>query len=309
MNWIARLDVIVLALLLAYIVTVVIRVSFRYHMARRVQGIDSDSRSLRKLTANLGIEIGNLKSIASIAPYLGLAGACVGIMDAFGGIGMEKHAAEIMITSRVSLALVTTAAGILVAVTATCFYNCLRTRIDLLESEVANEAIEQGSRSSQVIQRLPLARRFSQLPAFALIAAPCLAILVAVHTPFFAPRRPTGFGIDLASARCEYRGDDRLIVLHITDAGKLFINTEQEDWNGLAGRLSEIYSTRVQRTLYLVADDGVSFQTVADAIDIANNGQLGGRSSSLDITVRLITPRAINAHCREPVVTGAGQHL
>jgi hypothetical protein len=191
MNWIARLDVIVLALMLAYIVTVVIRVSYRYHLARRVQGIGTNSRSLRKLTADLSIEVGNLKSIASIAPYLGLVGTCFGIMDAFGGIGMEKHAAEIMITSKVSLALVTTAAGILVAVTATCFYNYLRTRIDLLESEVANEAIEQGSRSSQVIQRLPLARRFSQLPAFALIAAPGLAILVAVHTPFFAPRRPT----------------------------------------------------------------------------------------------------------------------
>jgi biopolymer transport protein ExbD len=273
-----------------------------------VQGIGTDSRNLRKLTANLSIEIGNLKSIASIAPYLGLAGTCVGIMDAFGAIGMEKHAAEIMITSKVSLALVTTAAGILVAVTATCFYNYLRTRIDLLESEVANEAIEQGSRSSQVIQRLPLARRFSQLPAFALIAAPGLAILVAVHTPFFAPRRPTGFGIDLASARCEYDDDDRLIVLRITDAGKIFINTEQEDWNSLAGRLSEIYSMRVHRTLYLFADDAVSFQTVADAIDIANNAPVAGRSSSLDITVRLITPRAINAHCREPVVTGSSRH-
>jgi hypothetical protein len=191
MNWIVRLDVILLALMLAYIVAVVIRVSYRYHLARRVQGIGTDSRNLRKLTGDLSIEVVNLRSIASTAPYLGLAGTCVGIMDAFGGIGMEKHAAEIMITSKVSLALVTTAAGILVAVTATCFYNYLRTRIDLLESEVANEAIEQGSRSSQVIQRLPLARRFSQLPAFALIAAPGLAILVAVHTPFFAPRRPT----------------------------------------------------------------------------------------------------------------------
>jgi hypothetical protein len=238
MNWIARLDVTVLALMLAYVVAVVIRVSYRYHLARPVQGIGTDSRSLRKLTADLGIEVGNLKSIASTAPYLGLVGTCVGIMSAFGGIGMEKHAAEIMITSKVALALVTTAAGILVAVPATCFYNYLRTRIDLLESEVARAAIDQGSRSSGVIRRLAIARRFSQLPAFALIAAPGLAILVAVHTPFFAPLRPTGFGIDLASDRCQYHGDERLIVLHITDAGRIFINTELEDWNSLAVLLS-----------------------------------------------------------------------
>jgi biopolymer transport protein ExbB len=308
MNWIQRLDVIVLALMLAYIVAVAIRGSYRYRLARRVQGIGTESRSLRKLTTDLSIEVGSLKSIVSIAPYLGLAGTCVGILSAFGGIGMEKHAAEIMIKSKVALALFTTAAGILVAVPATCFYNYLRTRIDLLESEVARAAIDQGSRSSGVIRRLAIARRFSQLPAFALIAAPGLAILVAVHTPYFDPRRPTGFGIDLASARCEYGGDDRPIVLHITDAGKIFINTEQEDWNRLAGRLSEIYRGRVQRILYLIADDGVPFQSVADAIDVVQNTPVAVKMSSQDITLRLITPRAINARCGELVVTVAGQH-
>jgi hypothetical protein len=48
----------------------------------------------------------------------------------------------------------------------------------------------------------------------------------------------------------------------------------------------------VHRTLYLIADDEVRFQTVADAIDIIQK-----RSSSLDITVRLITPSAMNARC------------
>jgi hypothetical protein len=117
-----------------------------------------------------------------------------------------------------------------------------------------------------------------------------------------------GFGIELASARCEYDGDDLLIVLHITDAGKLFLNTEQEDWNRLAGRLSETYSKRVQRTLYLVADDGVPFQILADAIDVVQNTPAAVRSNSLNITVRLITPRTMNAQCPEPIVSGSSQH-
>jgi len=33
MNWITRLDVIVLALMLAYVVAVVIHVSYRYHIS------------------------------------------------------------------------------------------------------------------------------------------------------------------------------------------------------------------------------------------------------------------------------------
>jgi biopolymer transport protein ExbD len=316
MNWVVRLDVIVLALTLAYVVVVVTRVFCRYHLARRAREIDGTSR--RKLAALLSIEVGSLKSIASTAPYLGLASTCVGILSAFRPIGMEKHAALAMISADVAASLITTAAGILVAVAATCSYNYLCTRIDLLESEMSNEPSAQISRYRQVTRRLALTKRFSQLPAFALIAAPGLAILVAAWTPFFAPRDPTGFGIELASARCEYDeydGDDRLIVLHITDAGRLFLNQDQQDWNGLAGRLSEIYTMRVYRRLYLLADDGVPFQTVAGALDIVENAPVtvgpqaaGMGMDKLDITVRLITPRALNARCPGPFVTHSGQH-
>src|ERR1700730_11924848 len=95
MNWVVRLDVIVLALMLAGVVAVVTRISYRYLVARRVREIDSASR--RKLAAVLSIEVGSLKAIASSAPYLGLAGTCVGIMSSlgFGGIAMEKNAALI----------------------------------------------------------------------------------------------------------------------------------------------------------------------------------------------------------------------
>jgi hypothetical protein len=136
-----------------------------------------------------------------------------------------------------------------------------------------------------------------------------------VYTPYFAERWATGLELRLASTRCEYDGDDRLIVLHITDAGKLFLNQDQQDWNSLAGRLSEIYSMRVHRTLYLLADDGVSFQTVADALDIVENipatvgpQAVGTEMDKLDITVRLLTPRASNTRCPQPVGTGSGKH-
>jgi len=91
------------------------------------------------------------------------------------------------------------------------------------------------------------------------------------------------------------------------------LNEEQEDWNGLAGRLSEIYRVREQRTLDLVADDGVPFQAVADALDIVENipatvgsQPTGMEMDKLDITVRLVTPGAF-ARCPEPVVTGSSR--
>jgi biopolymer transport protein ExbD len=312
MNWMVRLDVIVLALMFATSFVVVTRVSLRYHSARR----ERDSANGRKLAAVLRIEVGSLKSIASTAPYLGLAGTCFGIMSGlgFGGIDLEKNVALALISSRIAVALVTTAAGILVAVPAICSYNYLRTRIDSLESEASKDS-EQIIRYRQGTRRLALTKQFSQLPAFALIAAPALAALVAVYTPYFAPREPTGLELELASTLCEHDGNDRVIVLHVTDAGKLFLNAEQDDWNSLAGRLTEIYSMRVHRTLYLLADDGVPFQTVADALDIVENAPITAGpqavvlgTDKLDITVRLVTPRALNARCPEPVVARSSHH-
>jgi hypothetical protein len=127
---------------------------------------------------------------------------------------------------------------------------------------------------------------------------------------------PTGFYVELASARCEYDGDDRLIVLHITDASKLFLNLEQEDWHSLGGRLSEIYSMRKDRTLYLLADSGVPFQTVAHALDTVESTPapvgpqaVGMRMDKLNIKVRLVTPKALNAACPKLLVTGSGRFV
>ena len=318
MNWFVRLDIIVLSLLLVYVVVVFTRVSYCYYSARRAQGIDTASqdfqRSRRKLVADLNIAAGSLKSISSIAPYLGLAGTCWGIFNAFRGIGMAKETALSLTASYVAAALITTAAGILVAAPATCFHNYLRARIDLLEAKIRGSEPERKSSSFQAAQRLPLKARFSSF-SFALIAASALAILVAMFMIFSAFPRPMGFYVGLAPANCESDSDDRIILLHLDDAGKLSINGYPEDWNSLRGILFEIYRLRTPRTLYLLADDAVPFQTLADALDLVENvpilpGNVSAeRGSSPSIKVRLVTQMALNARCPEPAFAGdPGQH-
>ena len=308
MSWIVRLDVIVLALMFAGVAIVVIRISCRSYSARRRKEVDNASS--RKLAAVLSIELGGLKAIASGAPYLGLAGTCAGLMTALVTSGGNTSLATV--TAKMAAPLITTALGILVAVPATCSYNYLCTRKDLPEGEFANCLHEQVGLCRPASSKLRLTKRFSQLPAFALIAAPCLAALVAVDTPYFAPREPTGLELELAPSCPENHAHDRATLLHITDAGKLFLNEEQEDWNGLAGRLAEICRVRAQRTLDVVVDDGVPFQTVADALDITENVPVSAgtqgpdlRMEKLDIRVRLLTPNALNAHCPESVVGGS----
>ena len=307
MNWITRLDVIVLTLMLAYVVVVVIHVSCRYHIARRERETDTASpafqRTRMKLAADLSVKVGSLKSIAFTVPYLGLAGTCIGILSAFRGVGMEKHAAMVMTATYIAASLVTTATGLLVAISAVWSYNYLRIGIDLLESEIP-----------RIAQKFPLPARFSKLP-FAVIAAPGLAILVGAYLPFPSFRTPMGFRTELASTRCEYDGNDRRIVLRISDAGKAFLNQEQEDWDSLPSRFSEIYSMRVHRMLYPLADDGAPFQTVADALDTVENapGKAGPQGvgvgmGKLDITVRLVTPRALNTRCPDKVTVLQNRH-
>jgi predicted permease len=86
MNWVVRVDIIMLALMLACVVVIVTHVFCRYHLARRVREADTASR--KNLVTVLSVEVGSLKAIASSAPYFGLAGTCVGIMSGlgFGGI-------------------------------------------------------------------------------------------------------------------------------------------------------------------------------------------------------------------------------
>jgi len=320
MSSFGRLDVIVLALMLVYLFVVVIHVCYRYYSARRVRRIDNaDGAGIKKLAAVVNIKTRSLKSIALTAPCLGLAGTCLGILSAFWDGGLEKHATRAIIATRIALALIPTAAAIPVAVLAICSYNYLSRRMELFQGEVFEEGQERG-RHFRRARKSPPAERFAELPAFGLLGAlPAfglltalgLTVLVKIFMPGVPLHLPTGFDVELVPARCEeYAVVDRVIVLHITDTGKLFLNQEQEDWTGLAGRLSQIYSMRHDRTLYLLADSGVPFQTFADALDTAENvpTSAGPQAHNLRITVRLVTPKTINAGCVRPVVTSSGDH-
>jgi len=313
MSWPRRLDLIVLALMLAYVVLVFIGVSYRCRAVRRASAIDADGRTPRRLLADLNAQVRNLKSIAYVAPYLGLAGTCIGIFDGLRGVGIVAESAlrALILAGVVPIALATAVAGLLVAIPATWSYNSLRTRLDLLECAISGDKSERMSRSFRFAQKFPLAARYSIIP-FPLIVAPCLAILAGVVFMEYASyKTPTGLGIELAPPRCQLDGDDRLIVLRVTDGGNIFLNEEREDWNGMARRLSRIYSGRKYRTLYLVAENDVSFQTVADTIDIVESALVDGGTESLDIKVQLITPGAKDAQapCLEPVVARSLRHV
>jgi biopolymer transport protein ExbB/TolQ len=87
--------------------------------------VDAVNRALDRVkereTANLRRGLGGLATVASAAPFVGLAGTVVGIINAFsklaGGGGMD------VVGPGIAEALVNTAVGLFVAIPALMFYN------------------------------------------------------------------------------------------------------------------------------------------------------------------------------------------
>ncbi|HYA24825.1 MAG TPA: MotA/TolQ/ExbB proton channel family protein [Terriglobales bacterium] len=286
---IERAILIGLALMLANNFFVVIRFWWCCYLVRReLRTFRTDGPEMRransKLVAGLLPGVAMLRGIASAAPFLGLAGTAYGIMaGAFVGFSMEKSAAMRALMVGIAASLVTAAAGILVAIPAALSHNLLRTRIETLSASalsIRRSALTGSSQGPFILaQTLPLKSRFSGLPHFSAVAAPALASVVVIFMAFEPYVRPMGLPVALPSFPCQPNVlSDRLIVLRVR-------------WAELSTRLSAIYSSRVHRELYFLAQDEVPFQTVADAIDVVQNSRAEG-ANSLDITVKLITPQA-----------------
>src|SRR5215210_1189122 len=80
--------------------------------------------------------IGILATVGSTAPFVGLLGTTMGIVNAFtgmsaGGAGLEA------ISAGIAEALITTAVGLMVAIPAVWLYNYFSARLDTLFSELA----------------------------------------------------------------------------------------------------------------------------------------------------------------------------
>ena len=96
---------------------------------------------LNSLERNLGV----IGTIAVIAPFVGLFGTVLGIIHAFDSIALVGNSSPAVVAAGVGEALITTAAGLFVAVIAVIFFNYFRTRIKTYNQEMivaANQLAE-----------------------------------------------------------------------------------------------------------------------------------------------------------------------
>jgi biopolymer transport protein ExbB len=96
---------------------------------------------LNSLERNLGV----IGTIAVIAPFVGLFGTVLGIIHAFDDIALKGNSTPAVVAAGVGEALVTTAAGLFVAVLSVIFFNYFKTRIKAYNQEMivaANQLAE-----------------------------------------------------------------------------------------------------------------------------------------------------------------------
>src|SRR5512134_930926 len=76
-----------------------------------------------------------LATVGATAPFVGLFGTVVGIMVAFRNMAATGHGGFAVVAAGISEALITTAAGIAVAIEAVVLYNYLNTHVQRLAVE------------------------------------------------------------------------------------------------------------------------------------------------------------------------------
>jgi biopolymer transport protein ExbB len=118
---------------------------FRAHqMSSEISGeeIEASKRALERAEAIVHAElkrgIGTLATIGSSAPFVGLLGTVVGIINAFKGISTEKSTGLGAVAGGISEALVTTAVGLLVAIPAVWAFNYFTNRVEAFDVEMGN---------------------------------------------------------------------------------------------------------------------------------------------------------------------------
>ncbi len=108
--------------------------------------IDASRRALERaeaiVHAKLKRGLGGLATIGSTAPFVGLFGTVVGILNAFRGISESKATGLGAVAGGISEALVTTAIGLFVAIPAVWMFNYFTNRVEAFDVEMDNSSSE-----------------------------------------------------------------------------------------------------------------------------------------------------------------------
>src|SRR6516165_2041058 len=133
---------------LAKVVTAGLQEFQAHQMSAEIPGeeIEASKRALERAAAIVHAElkrgISGLATTGSTAPFVGLFGTVLGIINAFKGISTEKSTGLGAVAGGISEALVTTALGLLVAIPAVWMFNYYTSKVEAFDVEMENSSSE-----------------------------------------------------------------------------------------------------------------------------------------------------------------------
>jgi len=133
---------------LAKVVTAGLQEFSAHEVSREIPGedIEASKRALERAAAIVHSElkrgVSSLATIGSTAPFVGLFGTVLGIINAFHGISTQKSTGLGAVAGGISEALVTTAIGLFVAIPAVWVYNYFSGKIEAFDVEMDNSSSE-----------------------------------------------------------------------------------------------------------------------------------------------------------------------
>jgi biopolymer transport protein ExbB/TolQ len=108
--------------------------------------VESSQRALERseaiVHAKLKRGLGGLATIGSTAPFIGLLGTVIGILNAFQAIATQKTSGIGAVAGGISEALVTTAFGLFVAIPAVMTFNYFTNKVEAFDVEMDNSSSE-----------------------------------------------------------------------------------------------------------------------------------------------------------------------
>ena len=108
--------------------------------------MDTVRRSIQRASAltasDLKKGVAALATIGSTAPFVGLLGTVIGVINAFTGIASTGSGGIGAVSAGIAEALVETALGLFVAIPAVWFYNFLTARLEYFNVEMDNSSSE-----------------------------------------------------------------------------------------------------------------------------------------------------------------------
>ncbi|MGZ7042260.1 MAG: MotA/TolQ/ExbB proton channel family protein, partial [Thermoanaerobaculia bacterium] len=106
--------------------------------------VESGKRAIERetlmTTAEMKKGLGNLATISTTAPFIGLFGTVVGIIHAFQGMALSGSGGLGAVSAGIAEALATTAFGLFVAIPAVWLYNYFLNKIERFQVEMSNSS-------------------------------------------------------------------------------------------------------------------------------------------------------------------------